>query len=195
MVKMLAVNNYPTQARFLRLRECLKGNGATVTAIGWSGASGSRFNSFDGVVLSGSPDMMSQERVQAKYRTEMDAILDSEVPVLGVCFGHQMVARAFGAEVLKDGKHVRGMVETKALSDDPLFVGLQRSMMLRESRYEVVKSLPKDFRLIATSATTKIAAMKHLSRPIYGVQFHPEYYTKQNADGNRVAWNFVQSLK
>lgn len=195
MPRVLAVNNYPTRERFLRLRDCLKGNGAAVTCIEWTDSSARVFNSFDGVALSGSPDMMSEPRVQAKYRKEVDAILDSKVAVLGVCFGHQMMASAFGAEVVKDGKHVLDMVRTDVLTEDPLFTGLPNSMMLLESRWEVVKSLPSGFRLVASSVTSKIAIMKHGSRPLYGVQSHPERYTKESPDGNSVVGNFVRMLK
>jgi len=106
-----------------------------------------------------------------------------------------MMARAFGAEVVKDGKHVLEMVETKVLAQDPLFEGLPRSVMLLESRHEVVRSLPEGFRLLARSATSEIASMKHGKRPLYGVQFHPERYTKENPEGNRVVGNFVRILK
>ena len=195
MTTVLAVNNYPTRERFKRLEKCIEDNGATVTSVGWDQASASRFDSYDGVVLSGAPDMMSEESVQSKFRKEIEAVVDSNVPVLGVCFGHQMMARAFGAEVVKDGRHVLGMVETKVLSDDPLFGGLPKSMMLLESRYEVVKAVPPGFRLLATSTTSKIATMKHSTRPLYGVQFHPERYTRENPDGNKVVGNFVRLLK
>lgn len=193
-MKVLAVNNYPGPERFRRLVDCLKGNGAAVTSVDWSGASAAGFNSFDGVALSGSPDMMSEDRIRAKYAKEMEAIIDSNVPVLGVCFGHQMLARAFGAEIVRDGKHVLDMVETRVLTEDPLFQGLQKSMMLLESRWEVVKSLPKGFSLIASSATSRIATMKHQNRPLYGVQFHPERFTKENPDGNRILGNFLRLL-
>ena len=195
MPRVLAVNNYPTRERFARLVRSLEGSGAEVASISWNRSSATRFNSYDGVALSGSPDMMSLEKVRLKYSKEIDAIVDSGVPVLGVCFGHQMVARAFGSEVVKDGKHVLGMVETTVLKEDPLFGGLPRSLMLLESRYEVVKSLPAGFRLIARSATTDIAAMKHEKRPIYGVQFHPERFTRKNPDGAAVVRNFVAALK
>ena len=195
MVRVLAVNNYPTPERFERLRQCIEANGAAVTSIDWDGASREMFDSFDGVVLSGSPDMMSEEKTKAKFRRESGAILESKVPVLGVCFGHQMMARAFGADVVKDGKHVLEMVETKILADDPLFEGLPKSLMLLESRHEIVRSLPGGFRLLAKSVTSEIASMKHETRPLYGVQFHPERYTRQNPEGNRVVGNFVRILK
>jgi GMP synthase (glutamine-hydrolysing) len=195
LVRVLTVNNYPTPERFERLRQCVEGNGAAVTSVEWDGLSRGMFDSFDGVVLSGSPDMMSEEKTRAKFRRESEAILGSKVPVLGVCFGHQMMARAFGAEVVKDGKHILDMVETKVLAEDPLFEGLPRSLMLLESRHEIVSSLPGGFRLLARSATSEIAAMRHEKRPLYGVQFHPERYTKENPEGNTVVGNFVRILK
>ena len=195
MVKVLAVNNYPTRERFERLEGCLRDNGAAVTSVDWGDASTSSFDSFDGVALSGSPDMMSEPRVQEKYTKEVRAILETRSPILGVCFGHQMMAHAFGSKVVKDGQHVLEMVPTEVLADDPLFEGLPRSLTLLESRHEVVQSLPKGFKLLARSATSKIATMKHSSRPLYGVQFHPERYTKENPDGNSVVGNFVRLLR
>jgi GMP synthase (glutamine-hydrolysing) len=193
--KVLTVNNYPTAERFERLRACAEDNGASVAAIDWNELSPRAFGSYDGVILSGSPDMMSEEKTQAKFAAEIEAIRESTVPVLGVCFGHQMMAHAFGADVVKDGRHVLDMVRTDVLSDDPLFAGLPKSVMLLESRHEVVKALPHEFRLLAKSATSRIATMKHETRPLYGVQFHPERYTKVNPDGNLVVRNFLSLLR
>jgi GMP synthase (glutamine-hydrolysing) len=195
LVKVLAVNNYPTRERFVRLAKCLQDNGAEVESIEWDQATTARFDASDGAVLSGSPDMMSEPKVQAKYCDEIDAIRDSGVPVLGVCFGHQMMAHAFGAEVVKDGAHVLEMVKTEVLAKDLLFKGLPEELMLLESRWEVVKSLPSGFRLVARSATSEIATMKHRTRPLYGVQFHPERYTKENPEGYTVIGNFVRLLR
>ena len=195
MVRVLAVNNYPTRERFERLERSLEDNGAAVDAIDWSEATAARFNASDGVVLSGSPDMMSEPRIHRKYQKEIEAIRDSAVPVLGVCFGHQMMAHAFGSDVVKDDTHVLGMVKTQVLARDPLFRGLPRELMLLESRWEVVKSLPAGFGLVARSATSEIATMKHRSRPLYGVQFHPERHTRENPDGYKVVGNFVRLLR
>ncbi|HZW85180.1 MAG TPA: hypothetical protein VFE91_04690, partial [Nitrososphaerales archaeon] len=88
MVRVLAVNNYPTRERFERLERGVRDAGAEVTSVDWPSASAKRFNSYDGVVLSGSPDMMSMEKIQKKFSVEVDAIRDSMAPVLGICFGH-----------------------------------------------------------------------------------------------------------
>ncbi len=192
---MLAVNNYPTAERFERLRRCLSENGAEVTSADWNECSPSRFNAFDGVALSGSPEMMSKGSTQLKFQAEMDAITHTRAPVLGVCFGHQIMARAFGSMVVEDGEPVLKFVKTKILVDDSLFEGLPHSSMLLESRHEIVDSLPSGFELLAQSETSRIAVMKHRKRPLYGVQFHPERYTSENPDGRRVVGNFVKLLR
>ena len=194
MARVLAVNNYPTRERFERLERGLRAAGAEVTSADWTSASSKRFNSYDGVVLSGSPDMMSTEKAQRKFSGEVDAIRDSKVPLLGICFGHQMIAHAFGSRVVQDRENVIRMVPTTVVSKDNLFVGMRSSLMLLESRHEVVESLPDGFRLLAKSEVSEVAAMRHPTRPIFGVQSHPERYTAENPDGITVLGNFVRAL-
>lgn len=195
MPKVLAVNNYPTRERFERLERGVRDAGADVTSIDWPSPSSKRFGSYDGVVLSGSPDMMSQEKVQRKFANEVDAIRDSQVPVFGICFGHQMIAHAFGSRVVQDRENVLRMVPTRVLAPDPLFAGMKSSLMLLESRHEVVESVPEGFKLIAKSDTSDVAGMRHPTRPIFSLQSHPERYTSENPDGSTVLGNFVKSLR
>jgi GMP synthase (glutamine-hydrolysing) len=194
LVRVLAVNNYPTAERFDRLARALEGAGARVTVARWDRANPRAFDGFDGVVLSGSPDMMSAVPVQKKYSAEMRALRECKVPVLGVCFGHQMIACAFGSRVVKDREHVLGFVRTELLSRDRLFEGIPGTAMLLESRHEIVESLPRGFDLLASSEKSAIAAMKHARRPIYGVQSHPERYSRENPEGKAVIANFVRLI-
>ncbi len=193
MVRVLAVNNYPGAERFARLERCLRDAGAEVTSTRWDAAA-SMFDRFDGVVLSGAPDMVSEEATQRKFAAEADAVRDSPVPVLGICFGHQLMAHAFGSAVTRDAENVLRFVRTTVLEDDQLFSALDGDLMLLESRHEVVTALPEGFRLLAKSETSAIAAMKHTTRELYGTQFHPERYTKQNPAGMTVVANFVRLL-
>jgi len=194
MVRVLVVNNYPSTERFERLRRCVELNGAKVTVGGWRDCSASVFDGFDGVVLSGSPDMASTEGTKTKFSDELEAIRKTKSALLGVCFGHQLMAVAFGARVVKDVRPVLDFIRTEVVADDPLFLGLPRTMMLVESRHEVVEALPGGFKLIARSATSEIAAMRHRGLPIYGVQSHPERYSAANPEGNAVVGNFVRML-
>jgi len=189
------VNNYPSRERVETLERCLKGNGAEVAPSELGDVSSRNFDSYDGVVLSGSPAMMTDDKTVSRFQPEVDAILDSTVPILGVCFGHQLMAHAFGAEVVKGGRHILGMVKTTVLRNDPLFDGLPKSLMLLESRYEEVKLLPDGFTLLARSATSRIATMKHRTRLLYGVQFHPERFNRRHPEGDRVVGNFVRMLR
>jgi GMP synthase (glutamine-hydrolysing) len=193
LVRVLAVNNYPTAERFERLVASLEACGAEVAEKSWTEVP-QRFGGFDGVVLSGSPDMMSEERAQRKFRREADALLESDVPMLGVCFGHQLIAHAFGSRVNKDAESVLRFVKTSPVAEDPLFHTLPKEVMLLESRQEVVSRLPKGFLLLAKSETSPIAAMKHRTRPLYGVQSHPERYSRRNPAGKVLLANFVTLL-
>ena len=195
MVRVLVVNNYPSRDRVVTLEKCIRENGAEVDPIALERVSAAKFDSSDGVVLSGSPGMLSEARTRSKFQPEVDAVLDSESPILGVCFGHQLLAYAFGAEVVRDSRHVLEMVKTTVLKEDPLFDGLPRSLMLMESRHEVVKSLPDGFNLLARSATSRIATMKHPTRLLYGIQFHPERFTKEHPEGDAVVGNLVRMLR
>jgi GMP synthase (glutamine-hydrolysing) len=195
LVRLLAVNNYPSNEGFIRLRECIEATGASVTVCDRGKCSALYFNSFDGVAVSGSPDMLSNLDVQEKYDREVEAIRDAHVPILGVCFGHQLLAMAFGSRIVKDAKPVLGFVKTEVMVDSPLFAGLPRDVMLLESRHEIVESLPSEFELLARSETSRVAAMKHTKRPLFGVQSHPERYTTTNPGGRKVVANFVDALQ
>jgi GMP synthase (glutamine-hydrolysing) len=193
--RVLAVNNYPTPERFARLVNAFEEQGAKVASAEWDEVTTKKFGSFDGVVLSGSPDMMSQDKTRAKYAREIEAIRESSTPLLGVCFGHQMIAVSFGSRVVEDTQHVLRMVKTTLLAPDRIFEGLPRTVNLLESRHEVVETMPSGFDLLAKSETSPIAAMKHAKLPIYGLQSHPERFTKEDFYGSSVIRNFVESLR
>lgn len=192
-MRILAVNNYPTEERFRRLVRGLEAAGARVAKSRWSDSSAKRFNSFDGVVLSGSPDMLSSESAQRKYAVEVESIRGASVPLLGICFGHQLIGSAFGSRVVR-GSHVLKYVETEILAPDPLFTGLPGRALVLESHDELVDRLPEGFSLLAKSKTSPIAAMKHSRRQIYGLQFHPERNSRARPDGSRILSNFVGGL-
>jgi GMP synthase (glutamine-hydrolysing) len=192
VVNVLVVSNYPELARSEGLKNALQSGEANVSVTNWDSISPSKFNSYDAVVLSGSPTLFSDGGVDSKYRNEIDALRGASVPVLGICFGHQLIGKAFGSEVVNTGKQTRRFVETEVLVDDPLFDGLPKFVSVYESHYEVVVSPPEGFTLLATSPTSPVAAYRKGS--IYGIQFHPEVNDAQNPDGKTIIRNFVRSL-
>ena len=81
MVDVLVVSNYPEIAKSERLKNALQSASANVSAINWDLASPSKFDSYDGVVLSGSPTLFSEGGADSKYSKEIDAIRGASVPV------------------------------------------------------------------------------------------------------------------
>lgn len=85
-----------------------------------------------------------------------------------------------------------GFYPIRIVKRDPLFAGLPNPMLMRCSHYCEVKTLPKGFRLLATGEHCKIEAMRHVSRPLYGTQFHPEAYDAPFFHGRKLLENFAQ---
>jgi len=103
--------------------------------------------------------------------------LHAEVPILGICLGHQAIYEAFGGTVSYAGSIMHGKASTVTVRvDDPLFRGLPPE--IQAARYHslaaVESTLPGALRVIAWARGGEIMAVCHEKYPVYGVQFHPE---------------------
>jgi len=195
LLKLLLVNNYDAshRERVLALKASLaRGGGVEVTD--WNLVTSEKLREYDAAILSGSYDMLSSTRTQAKFAREIDAMKDHAGPALGVCFGHQLLGHAFGSRVVRAANPAKGYRDAEVLRHDPLFRGLPHSIGVYESHNEEVESLPTGFTHLARSSTAEICAMKHSRLPIYGVQFHPERYSLEKPDGEVILANFAEHL-
>ncbi|HEY3375144.1 MAG TPA: type 1 glutamine amidotransferase [Candidatus Aquicultor sp.] len=95
------------------------------------------------------------------------------LPVLGICFGHQLIGKAFGAEVARGEKHI-GFAKIEQVRSNPLFRGLPECWRSPAYHQDCVMAVPHGFSLIATSDYCAVQAMVHDELPIWSVQFHPE---------------------
>lgn len=111
-------------------------------------------------------------------------------PILGICAGHQFMARYFGGEVKPSKIPEFGKVELTMLQDDVLFTGVPKKTIAWESHNDEVTVLPKEFIWLAESDTCKIQAMKHTKKPFFGLQFHPE--VEHTEYGEQIFKNFIQ---
>ena len=195
MLKLLLVNNYDAanRERMLTLKASLA-RGGRVEVTDWNLVTSEKLREYDGVILSGSHDMLSSAKTQAKFAREIDAMKDHGGPALGVCFGHQLLGHAFGSRVVRAANPAKGYRDAEVLRHDPLFRGLPHSIGVYESHREEVESLPAGFAQLARSSTAEICAMKRSGLPIYGVQFHPERYSLEKPDGEVILANFVEHL-
>lgn len=146
----------------------------------------------DVIVISGSQRKLADPDVAVEFSNEIGFLRRTEKPVLGICFGHQVVGLAFGSNVNSTGKMLEGYYVVRKMQDDALFLGLQSEFLLMESHEEYVNEVPYEFEKIADSPTCSIEAMRHRMRPIYSVQFHPERFDDKHPAGRVILENFFK---
>ncbi|MFA5076988.1 MAG: glutamine-hydrolyzing GMP synthase [Candidatus Micrarchaeia archaeon] len=147
----------------------------------------------DKIILSGGPssvyapeerDCLSMKIVNAVWERKID------VPLLGVCWGHQMIGHVLGGKVAKGASAEYGFAKISVDDEDLILRGMPREFNAWVSHFDEVKEAPAGFRVLAHSDTCKVEAMRHETRNIYSVQFHPEVWHTQN--GERILENFLK---
>lgn len=147
--------------------------------------------SYKGMILSGTEALYTRTANRKQFAKLFELLPKIEVPMLGICGGHQALAIAYGGEVAKVGHLVKGFRTVELEDKDSLLAGLPAKIRVMQSHYEHVKRLPPGFVRIAKSDDTKIEAMKHEEKPVYGVQFHPERWNEDNQAGKQILENFI----
>jgi GMP synthase (glutamine-hydrolysing) len=127
-----------------------------------------------GVILSGGP-----KSVNVSGAPLLDpAVYEVGVPVLGICYGAQLIARQLGGEVSNTGRGEYGRTALSVMSSGPapsvLFGSVPPSFDVWMSHFDAVLAVPPGFRAIASTPDAPVAALEDPARGIYGVQFHPE---------------------
>ena len=131
-----------------------------------------------------------------------EVIREAQQPILGICGGHQQIALAYGAPVAlmrrvspgdgyEGALRVRGFFEIET-GVGGIFESLPRNVTVWHSHCDEVKELPAGFDLTASNETCRIQAMRHTSRPVFSVQFHPELFDHAHPHGQRILENFLE---
>ena len=149
------------------------------------------FKNAKGIVLSGGP-LNVYENNKVKFNKK---IIELGIPILGICFGHQIIAKLMGGKVNKSKYREFGLAKIKKKNNSLLiknFFSKNNTNDVWMSHADQVSRLPKEFKIIASSKNSKLTIIENYKNKIYGVQFHPEV-THTNK-GRILLKNFLFSI-
>ncbi len=134
-----------------------------------------------GIILSGGPKSVYEEGAPAIT----EELFELGIPILGICYGMQLICRYFGGEVVPAGKREYGHAELAAKgTPGPLFEGffVDGKSSVWMSHGDHVATIPNNFEVVAETGNAPVCAIQNVARKLYGVQFHPEVnHTPQGA--------------
>lgn len=141
-----------------------------------------------GIILSGGPSSVYEENAPVCS----PLIFSGRYPVLGICYGMQIMAHMLGGKVVRGEKGEFGKTLLKVESESTLFDGLDKEFIVWMSHNDIVIRAPENFKVIASTDNTPIAGIEDDERNIYGIQFHPEVIHTIN--GDKIIRNFLYRI-
>jgi GMP synthase (glutamine-hydrolysing) len=120
------------------------------------------------------------------------ALLEMGLPVLGICYGMQLACQLLGAQVKPAPAREYGRAKIEVLDSSDLMAHIPFGSQVWMSHGDMIQTLPDDFIPLARTANCAIAAVRHRSRPLYGVQFHPE--VTHTPCGGQLLRNFLYNV-
>ena len=141
-----------------------------------------------GIILSGGP-----ASVYAKDAYHPDTtIFELGLPILGICYGMQLISQHFGGSVVPAHHHEYGKAKLKFEVENPIFKDTTDGQIVWMSHGDKVENIPAGFERIATSENSPFAAIADMERNIYAFQFHPEVY--HSDEGSKLLKNFAKHI-
>jgi len=138
-----------------------------------------------GIIFTGGPNSVYGEGAPRVNKE----VFELGVPVLGICYGHQLTSYSLGGTVESPDIREYGKTEVNLSKDSLLFDGIEEIGESWMSHTDYVSKVPEGFKIIATTNQCPVAAMEHAERRIYGVQFHPE--VEHTLFGKQMLSNFL----
>ncbi len=145
--------------------------------------------------LSGSGYLLARSRTRERFLPEIDLVRKASFPIVGVCYGHQLIGTAFGATLTDLGNMVTGFENVNILDHHAVFDGLPSRIEVAQSHRQVLDNVPPGFVRLAESETCHVEAMRHETRPICSFQFHPERANEMRPHGRIIIQNFLKLTK
>lgn len=187
MQKILIINNGTKHLG--QLIDILAGNHLKV--IHYSRLNNIRFQ-YDLIILTGGGLFPVSTKHQI-YRNEIKIIKNTSKPVIGICYGFQLITDIFGGKIFELKQHIRGNVKLNITTQNSyLFKNVTKYPFVYASHHYSVLSTSSRLDVLACSSYG-IEIIKHKTRPIVGFQFHPEITTGNNS-GKTIMLNAIESL-
>jgi para-aminobenzoate synthetase component 2 len=188
MTKILVVDNYDSFV--FNLVQYLQQLGAEVVVKRNDEVNAESINGFDGVLLSPGPGTPEDAGACIEI---VNAAIEKQKPLLGVCLGHQAIGAALGGTVSRAPELLHGKTSQVQHENEGVFKDLKSPF--RATRYHSLAietpSVPEELLVTATTDTGVIMGVKHKSAPIEGVQFHPESVLTEG--GHRLLANWLET--
>ena len=141
---------------------------------------------YEALIFSGGPSSVYAEDAP-KFNADL---LNFEKPILGICYGHQIIAHTLGGEVKPGEVKEYGVAKIDIENLDGLFTGLDKQETVWMSHGDSVKTLAPGFKITASTPDCPIAAVENTERQIYGIQYHPE--VTHSVNGLEMMKNFLR---
>lgn len=125
----------------------------------------------DGLLLSGGAPRVGVDGTLGGCGDYIDRL---DVPILGICAGHQFLARHFGGSAAPGKTPEFGAVDMEIVEPGGILEGIDSPTQVWASHHDEVDVVPDSFQVLATSETCPVQVMRHRERPLFGMQFHPE---------------------
>ncbi len=138
-----------------------------------------------GIIFSGGPASVYEPNAPKPD----ERVYELGLPILGICYGLQVLTEHFGGKVIKADRHEYGKAELEVINDDDLFYGLPKKMDVWMSHGDKVVELPEGFEPIARTENSPFASIRNKDKKIWGVQFHPE--VSHTPNGKEILKNFA----
>ena len=188
MTKILVVDNYDSFV--FNLVQYLQQLGAEVIVKRNDEVNAESINGFDGVLLSPGPGTPEDAGACIEI---VNAAIEKQKPLLGVCLGHQAIGAALGGKVSRAPELLHGKTSQVQHKNEGVFKDLKAPF--RATRYHSLAietpSVPEELLVTATTESGVIMGVKHKSAPIEGVQFHPESVLTEG--GHRLLANWLET--
>ena len=141
-----------------------------------------------GIILTGGPSSVYEENAA----TCTPDLFHAGVPVLGLCYGAQLMSYVLGGDVKRAADREYGKTETVFDTKSPLFEGIPEKSIVWMSHFDYISEMAPGFESIAHTASTPVAAAQNREKDLYAIQFHPEVLHTEY--GKEILYNFVRNI-